>query len=176
MNAKRIPAVALTLLTLTVLGIYAGFVVEVRQRSPLDLLSCMEAEAPPLAWTCRQILRHDSLRSDQVAQLNREAGALYPVLVKDLATAEEMLSLFIERGVDVNAGNASMKNWTALYSTIGSSDLARTQLLLRYGANADVRDADEMTPLDSARRLLQMYPGEPDRQEIVRLLEASLHR
>jgi len=42
---------------------------------------------------------------------------LYPVLSRDLAVAEELLRLFLSRGVDINAGNASMRNWTALPSS-----------------------------------------------------------
>lgn len=174
MRAKRWAIVGFGLVLAIAVGLYGSFVLETRKHSPLFLLSCMEAEPALLAWTCKQVLVHDSLRPDQVAQLNREGGALYPVLSKDLATAEEMLVLFISRGVDINAGNESVRNWSALYSTIGSSDIARTKMLLRHGARADVRDVEGMTPLDSARRLQQKYPNETDRLEIIQILEDSL--
>jgi len=176
MTKARLASAGMGLILAAVLGIYGWMVIETRKQSPLLLLSCIDSEPAILAWTCKQVLVRDSLRPQQVAQLNQEGGALYPVLSKDLAVAEEMLRLFLSRGVDINAGDASMRNWTALYSTVGSSDLERTKILLRHGAKADVRDIEGITPLDSARRLQQMYPNETNRLEIIRVLEESLKR
>jgi hypothetical protein len=176
MSKARLASAGMGLILVAVLGIYGWMILETRKHSPLHLLSCIDSEPAIVAWTCKRVLVHDSLRPNQVKQLNQEAGALYPVLSKDLAVAEEMLRLFLSRGVDINAGDASMRNWTALYSTVGSSDLERTKILLRHGAKADVRDIEGITPLDSARRLQQMYPNETNRLEIIRVLEESPKR
>lgn len=174
MKTKR--TIVLAVLALAILGsglVYGDFVRRARQDTPSRLLACVEATPAPISWTCRTILLRDSFRPDQVAQLNREAGAVYPLYGDDSALAEEMLSLFQERGVDINAVDERVpQRWTALQSMVMDGRYPdRITMLLRHGARPDVRDADGMTALDLARQMQQKHPSDSRRVTIVRLLE-----
>ena len=154
-------------------GLYAAIVYRASGYEPALLLGCIEAESGWRAWTCEQVLRHASLTPEQVRDLNAEAGAKYPVSINAPKKAEEMLALFLSRGVDINAGHRQGKNWTALHLAAMSDPPAKVALLLKYGARTDVRDEDGRTPLDLARRSQSRYPNNPYIAEKIRLLEAA---
>jgi hypothetical protein len=154
-------------------GLYAAIVYSTLDRDPGLLLSCVNVSVPWSAWTCKQVLRHASLTPEQVRDLNAEAGALYPVLMDDKKEAEEMLALFLSRGVDINAGHQQTKGWTALHLVSMGDPPANVALLLKHGARIDIRDEDGMTPLDLARHMQQKYPNNPNLPETIRLLEAA---
>lgn len=174
MRAKRI-ALGLVGIAVVVAGIaYGALVHRLRQDGPVALLACGGSAPAIMSWTCRAILTNDSLRPDQVAQLNREAGAAYPLMVDDPGYAAEMLSLFLARGVDINARSQKTKHhWTALHLLAMDGRPDRVAMLLKHGARPDVKDEDGMTALDLARRDQQAYPNERDRIEVIRLLEAA---
>jgi hypothetical protein len=152
-------------------ALYAELVRETAHSTPSQLLACMDVDYPWTAWACKQVLLHDSLTPAQVAELNGEAGARLPIQLKDPAEAEQMLTLFLSRGVDIDAGAKSFKDRTALHSAAVAGSVGEVTLLLKHGARADVRDADGQTALDLARLIAQQHPGEPNRAEVVRLLE-----
>ena len=154
-------------------GLYAAFVYETLDDKPLSLIGCIDVEAPLVAWTCEQVLRHASLTPEQVRDLNAEGGAQYPMSMDNPKKAEEMLTLFLSRGVDINAGNRQVRGWTALHSAAMGDPPAKVALLLTYGARTDVRDEDGRTPLDLARRWQSRHPNDPHTAETIRLLEAA---
>ncbi len=119
------------------------------------------------------MLRHGRFKPKHVEALNRVAGVKFAIALEDLDAAEKMLLLFMARGVDINAVDELARNWTALYSVVADGDTARIHMLLRHGARVDVRDTGGMTPLDFARRLQEKYPNEPNRAEVVRILEEA---
>ncbi len=176
MNMKRAIRWGVGLIAVAVIGLYGEYVREKLLLSPSLLLACADVEREPGAWTCRQILLRRTFTTEEIAQLNRDGGALFPVLAENPALAEEMLALFIERGVDVNAGEEKVRHWTALHAMAIEGDLARVQLLLRHGARADLQDSNGMTALDFARKKLEELPSDPGRKEIVRLLEEAASR
>jgi hypothetical protein len=156
-----------------VVGLYAELFRETTHSTPSMLLACMDADYPWTAWTCKQVLLRDSLKPDQVAELNSDAGARLPIQMKNPAEAEEMLTLFLSRGVDINAGAKTFKDRTALHGAAVAGSVGEVALLLKHGARVDLRDADGQTALDLARQIQQQHPGEPNRAEVVRLLEGA---
>jgi len=140
---------------------------------PVNLLACMNVEAGWLAWSCEQVLRHAALTPETVTELNRRGGALFPVLMDDLGKAEDMLVLFLSRGVDVNAGDQEAQDWTALHSFASDGDRQRAGLLLEHGARVDVRATNGLTPLDVARKAQARRPDDPRTAEMIRLLKAA---
>lgn len=176
MNIVRLAKWGAGLLLIGTIGLYITFVAQTRRESPLLLLSCMKVDPPLTAWTCRQVLLHGSFQPEDVAQLNRQAGARYALDFPDPAVAEKMLALFIAQGVDINAVDENANNWTALYGTIADGDAEHIRLLLRHGARLDVRDTNGISPLEFAHRQQQKYPNDPQRTEIVKLLEASIKK
>lgn len=142
---------------------------------PQLLLTCFDIEPDWRAWICEKVLKHAALTPAQVQALNSEGGALYPVLLENPRKAEDMLSLFVSHGVDINAGDPRTKSWTALHVVALRHSAERVALLLRYGARTDVRDQDGNTPLDVARRALKRFPDDPNLPKNIRLLEAAEH-
>ena len=170
---KRVLVWGMTAIAIGLIGLYAAIVYGMLDDEPLSLISCIKVEAPWSAWTCKQVLRHASLTPEQVRDLNAEGGAQYPMSMDDPRKAEEMLALFLSRGVDINAGNRQVKGWTALHSAAMGDLPAKVALLLKYGSRTDVRDEDGRTPLDLARRWQSRHPNDPNIAETIRLLEAA---
>jgi hypothetical protein len=173
MKPKRAIAWGVGVSAFLALGVYGEFVREAMQFSPSMLLVWIDGSPSLSGWTCKQILIRNSLKPEQVVELNQDAGTRYPIYLKSPELAEEMLSLFIARGVDVNAGNERTRHWTALHGTVFDGKPDRVAMLLRHGARVDVRGTDGMSPLDYARREQQKALNDPNRAEIVRLLEEA---
>ncbi|MEC4720155.1 ankyrin repeat domain-containing protein [Noviherbaspirillum sp. CPCC 100848] len=171
--ASRYLGAAVVAIIMGMAGLYAVIVYDELDDEPLSLISCIEVEAKWLAWTCKQVLLHASLSPDHVRELNDSGGASYPVSMQDANDAEDILGLFLSRGVDINAADKRANDWTALHSAAMNSAPDRVAMLLRYGARTDVRDKHGSTPLDVARRALQRFPGDPRLPENIRLLEAA---
>lgn len=145
---------------------------EINQKSIVGLLTCVETPPAPLAWTCKQVLENKLRQPENVAQLNAQGGGLYPVLLADPSAAREMMALFVQYGVDVNARERDLPaGWTALHIVATDTNLWPVQVLLEYGANPDAADASGMTPLDRAREAQERHPS-PERESIIRLLES----
>jgi hypothetical protein len=174
MKPKRVVAWGVGVLVVVAVGLYGEFVRETTNFSPTLLLGCADVEWPLAAWTCKQVLLHRDFSPGEVAELNREGAAAFPVSSKNPAFADEMLSLFIARGVDVNAVDEQSKaGWTALHMTVSSGNVAGVKLLLRHGARPDIKNRIGVTPLDYARQWQQKFPADQNHAEVVRLLEEA---
>lgn len=173
MKQKRLATWVLGTIAVSALIVYGIYVRILIGEDPLTVLSRMQVGSPVTEWTCKQVLHYASFSAEDVADLNRSGGALYPILIKDIGLAEEMLGLFLARGVDVNAGNVQERNWTALNSMVIDGDVARVKLLIKYGARSNVRDTADKSPLDYARAWQEKYPNDPNRAEVLRLLKEA---
>ncbi|MEW5754923.1 MAG: ankyrin repeat domain-containing protein [Pseudomonadota bacterium] len=173
MKLKRIAAWGLGIIVAVPMVLYGIFIFDTRREDPLSLISCIRVDPPLAAWTCKQVLLHDSFRPEHVDALNRTAGARFAISLEDLEAAEKMLLLFIAHGVDINAVDEDVRNWTALHGLALEGDAARVKILLRHGARADMRDTEGLTPLDLARIAQEKYPNEPQHAEVVRILEEA---
>lgn len=163
----------LTIAVIAALAFYAAYLYSTVRSSPSYLISCMEVNVRWSAWTCEQVLRHASFSRGDVIELNRSAGARLPVSIADTQKAEEMLALFLAKGVDINAPDERLKKWTALHAAANSGEPRETALLLKLGARTDVRDADGKTPLDLARLAQEKHPNNSRTAETLRLLEQA---
>jgi ankyrin repeat protein len=174
MRPKRAIAWGAGVVVVTVTGLYGELVRETSNFSPPLLLACADVEMELPAWTCKQVLMHRSFPAKEVSELNRMAAAAYPVSAKDTELAEEVLSLFIVRGVDINAiDEGSKAGWSALHSMAVEGNPERIKMLLRHGARPDLRNRAGMTPLDYARQEQGKFPKETKYAEVVRLLEEA---
>jgi hypothetical protein len=154
-------------------ALYAAIIHSMLDDDPTMLLACMEVDARWRGWTCEQVLRHATLTPQQVGELNRRGGVSFPMMMEHAGKAEEMLELFLARGVDINAGNQEAQNWTALHSRASESNADRARLLLKHGARADVRTLGGIRPLDIARKAQKRHPDNPAATEMIDLLEAE---
>jgi Ankyrin repeats (3 copies) len=170
-SAKRIPAVIAGLLALALISYYCLLVYELSKDDPVSLLGCVQGCKSFGAWTSKQILRYASLTPEQVRELNEQGGAAFPARLRKPADAEEMLSLFLARGVDINARSRLAHDWTALHLAASGGEVAVAELLLKHGARVDVRDRDGKTPLDVARGAREKFVNNPNHEEMLRLLE-----
>jgi Ankyrin repeats (3 copies) len=153
--------------------LYGAVVYYMLDDEPTLLLGCMEADARWRAWTCKQVLRFATLTPARVRELNEQAGAAFPASLQDPMEADELLTLFLASGVDINAPDRRAHDWTALHGFASSGDIAATKLILKHGARTDVRDKDGKSPLDVARRAREKFPNDPKYEEMVRLLETA---
>lgn len=174
MKIARLAMWLLGLILLGAIGLYTVFAAQTWKASPLFLLSCMKVDPPVAAWTCRQALFHRTFQPDELVQLNRQAGARYPLDLPEADDAEKTLALFITQGVDINAGDENANNWTALHGMIAEGSIENIRILLRHGARTDVPDSNNITALDFARMQVLKYPGDPARVEVVKLLEGAI--
>lgn len=158
---------------IAVLTFYAAYLYSTARSSPSHLISCMEVNVRWSAWTCEQVLRYASFSKGELIELNRSAGARLPVSIADAQKAEEMLVLFLAKGVDINAPDERLKRWTALHAAAISGEPGETALLLKLGAKIDIRDADGKTPLDLARLAQEKQPDNSRAAETTRLLEKA---
>lgn len=172
-RAKRILGWTLVVFVLGILSLYAVFAYQTTKEDPVSLVSCIKVEASWSAWTCKQALRYAALTPDQVRELNGQAGAIYPITVNDTQQADELLELFIARGVDINAVDVRANNRTALHVAMLGMPSEKVALLLKHGARPDARDALGMTPLDLARRNHNAYPDDPHLPSVIGLLEKA---
>ena len=119
------------------------------------------------------MLLHSSFKPEHVVALNREIGMIFALRPEDLEEAEKMLLLFMAQGVDINAVAENWKHRTVLHALALEGEAARVKILLRHGARADMRDTEGLTPLDLARIGQAKNPNEPNRAEVVRILEEA---
>jgi Ankyrin repeats (3 copies) len=173
MKLKRAIAWAVAALALALVALYGVVVYHLLDDDPVSLVACVKVEAGWLAWSCKQVLRHASLTPEQVHELNTRAGAAAPVSLLRSAEAEDMLTLFLARGVNINAPDRQAHDWTALHGFAANGDIAAAKLVLKHGARTDVRDKEGRTPLDVARGARQKFPNNPNHEEMLRLLEAA---
>lgn len=153
--------------------LYSALLHSLSINRPTSLLACMDTEAHWYAWTCEQVLRHTSFTPAQVNEFNANAGARFAIAMNDPVKAEEMLSLLLARGVDINAGDEKTEGWTALHGAVAGREVNNVELLLKYGARPDSREKNGLTPLDFARRIQRKYSSDPATAEVVRMLEAG---
>jgi hypothetical protein len=128
-------------------------------------------------WGCEHIIYSFRLNAEEVDFLNSVAGARIAAEIPDKAKAERLLKFFLSKGVDINASSKLSPGWTALRTAATSPDLSTenrlqtVQLLLKYGAKADVLDRNGRTALDAVRVMKEKYP-DLDYSQVIKLLEA----
>jgi hypothetical protein len=173
--------VFITFVTLCVV-VYAAFFYSTLKEVPLNLRICMETSEYPywMSWTCKQVLFHTAWNSSHVDELNQSIG-VGAVFAADESEgsqlkrkSEQLLRLFMARGVNINSRNTRLYGRTALHSAAMGTHLHQAQLLLKYGARADLMDTQGQTPLDIARHVQAQKPSDPNAAEMVRLLK--IHR
>lgn len=177
MNLKRTICWAIGIAVVASIAAYGEFARRTWQRDPSFLLACAEVDTLLASWTCKQALLHSTWNAEQLDSLNHSAGASIPVLMESSALAEEMLVLFIARGVDVNAVSQDGSSaWTALHGMVLEGNIERVRMLLKHGARVDIQSKTGLTALDFSRQLEKKYPDDQKRREIVALLEDAAKR
>jgi ankyrin repeat protein len=61
----------------------------------------------------------------------------------------EVVLLLIENGYDINAVG-SANGYTPLHDAVMTNNIAAVKLLIRYGANRNIKGKDGLTPLEKA--------------------------
>ncbi len=179
MNRETIRSLLLWLLVASAVSLvvlYTAFVYSSMRAGPAHLISCMEVNVRMSAWTCEQVLRHATFSKEHLAELNRSAGARFPISMGDTRKAEEILALFLDKGVDINAPDERLNGWTALHGAAISREPKEVALLLKYGAKVDVRDTHGRTPLELARLVQTKRQDDSQLAETIRLLETAQNK
>ena len=170
---KRSIAVAVGVLLLAALVLY-GFVVRgISKFPPGVMLACIDVDPAFIAWHCKSMLRYRPLAPDQVAELNATAGIRLPLHLADKELGLELARSFMRQGVDINARELLHKRFTALHAAAISAELDVSRALLDLGARIDLTDSEGRTPLQVAQTAAHRFPDEPQRKEMVTLLERA---
>jgi hypothetical protein len=184
---KHLASGFIAAITLICIGVYVAAFHSTMQQPPDFLAACVkysqkEYFANMWHWTCKQVLFHATWNPEHVRELNQDAGVRYAFRLQESKNSqeteesEELLKLFIARGVNINAPNIRARDFTALHEAVLFSDFTATKLLLQYGARTDLRDTNGQTPLDWARRMQLKKLNEPKAAEVVRLLESHYQK
>jgi hypothetical protein len=142
---------------------------------PLVQIGCISSEPVILAWACEYGLRYNTLTPSAIKEINANGGAHYALMPdsKNIKKAEELLVLFLQKGVDINSINPSSGSTSLHLIASLDGNAALVRLLLKHGARTDIRDKWGHTPLDSARFMDKKFPGNPGRKEIIIILEGK---
>ena len=172
-HARRWKGAFIGALAFLGVGAFVGKAVyEVSQYGISELIGCYDMSPEPNAWMCKQVLAYKLQRTDNIAKLNQTSSALVPLMARNEAAGRELLQLFVEHGVDVNAVESGVQTgWTALHVMAMDTLLWPVEALLEAGANPTAKDSEGMTPLDRARKIQSEEP-DPARIKIIALFEA----
>lgn len=166
----------LVLFIVAVIGTASVFSYQLYRTPPLTLIVYMGSDDYPafLKWSATRAMYAFHPREDEVETLNAEAGARYAALYPDHEQAEQLLSHFLDNGVNINSlDNATGSGVTALHSAVLDQSPYAVKLLLEYGAEPEKADLQGRTPLDFAKVLSEKQPSETA-NEVIRILEASV--
>lgn len=172
-HARRWKGAFIGALAFLGVGAFVGKAVyEVSQYGISELIACYDMSPEPNAWMCKQVLAYKLQWTDNIAKLNQTSSALVPLMARNEAAGRELLQLFVDHGVDVNAVESGVQTgWTALH-IMAMDELAwPVAALLEAGANPTARDSEGMTPLDRALQIQKEHPA-PERAHIIALLDS----
>ncbi len=116
---------------------------------PLQLVveASQDEEAPAvMRWAAVQGLQWRSPTAEEIASLNREAGARYLLELPDPQDASALLRHDLDHGLDLNSRDAQ-SGLTALQGAAIANEPAQVALLLGLGADPQVADSEGRTAL-----------------------------
>jgi hypothetical protein len=157
------------LLAIVAIGLGAAYVHSLRTEPLTSLIACMRVEPHWIGWTCERAIYGFHLTPAEVQQLNRHAGIIHAVSLREPQASEQLLKFFLAQGVDINAVDEETGN-TALHTLVSSREEVGIRLLLKHGARTDIRDRNGLTATEKTRRLQAKHP-EVNYGPIAQLLE-----
>lgn len=108
---------------------------------------------------------------DEVAHLNQGVGIRWATDAEKTEDQMKLMNFLLEKGVDIDAIDRRSEI-SALHAAVLENNPPVVELLLRNGASQSVRDrVSGRTPLEMARDL-SSKPNQPDRAEIIKLLQS----
>lgn len=109
---------------------------------------------------------------DEIARLNQGVGIRWATDAQDREDQIKLSTFLLEKGVDINAIDQH-SGISALHAAALENNLPAVESLLRNGANPAVKDrVAGKTPLEMARELSNK-PNQPNRTEIIKLLQTA---
>lgn len=172
---KRVITYLMAAVVLSFGALYAWFVYEIYRSEPTYQVACMEADNALASWTCEQVLTRTTLSPEQIASLNREAGARFIVNgLSDEAQAHALLKAWSSQGVNVNAiDEKNGTGSTALHELVLIGEHPeRIDWLVERGAKTDIKNKAGMTALELAKHLNEKNPSAV-MADIIRRLQAA---
>lgn len=175
MSSVRTKKIVVFGLSFSVAGVAAlwTFLAYLTVRDFESLLLCSQGrdEWVPKA-ACQRYLFSFRGRPDEIAALNRGVGVGWILQAEPISDREKLLDFLLVKGVDINAidGRSGV---SALHAAVLENNVENVRLLLDRRANPNIKARDRgQTPLQLAAGL-SSKPNQPDRQEIIKILEAQ---
>ncbi|MCW7537983.1 hypothetical protein OOT46_08990 [Aquabacterium sp. A7-Y] len=170
--SKRLKILTLVVIAGLAAGGAAG-VVELKRTDALILQGCADTGRPVVSAVCDWGLYRFHPTAEEVASMNRTAGAMFPLQRESETEARRLLKHYLGAGLDINAVDERIPvKWTALHAMASEPNATAVRILLESGAKADLRDAKGRTPADVARERAQRNPQE-GHDKVLQLLEAA---
>lgn len=157
----------------TILGISWSYVLTTTVADFELLLLCSQGKEEwiPKA-ACQRYLFAFRGNPDEIARLNQGVGIRWATDAERMEDKAKLVSFLLKKGVDIDAIDQH-SGISALHAAVLENNSTVVELLLRNGANPSVRDrAGGKTPLEMARELSNK-PNQPDRTEIIKLLQSA---
>lgn len=157
----------------TILGISWSYVLTTTVADFELLLLCSQGKEEWIPKpACQRYLFAFRGNPDEIARLNQGVGIRWATDAKGPEDRAKLVSFLLEKGVDINAIDRR-SGISALHAAVLENNSTVVELLLRNGANPSVKDrAGGKTPLEMARELSNK-PNQPDRTEIIKLLQSA---
>lgn len=93
-----------------------------------------------------------------------------PIIMAIQCDETDIVRMMIAAGVDVNQDFADT---TPLIRAVGGMKFEIVQVLIDAGADVNKKSKDGFTPLLAAKKRGMFYTTEPERQEMIKLLQES---
>lgn len=153
---------------------YTTLVIAAMTQKPFEhLLVCADAGGLNYPFSknlCRFYLHNFRGSPEDIAILEKGIGASFVAQGSSpLSEREAILHDLIAKGLDIN--NLGMHHMTALHEAVLANAVDEVDLLLRNGANPNLKDEKfGLTSLELAEKLQRERTGGVDRGAIIRLL------
>ena len=139
-----------------------------------ELLLCVDnggVKIPFSKYLCREYLFNVRGSQQDIDTLHRGIGASFVIQGKSTPPErEQVLKYLITKGLDVN--HIDMHQLSPLHGAALANSVDEVEMLLRNGANTDLKDKKfGLTPLELALKLQSEDKLQSDRQAVISLLK-----
>lgn len=136
-------------------------VLELRKSTLISLQHCVDHPTHAFfGWACRQVMRTKEPPPDEVAHMNANGGAHRVFNAKYDDDARALLRRYLAAGLNINAVDHKVPQvqWTSLHLAALNGELRQVRILLEFGADPSLQDAQGHTAADLARLKAQKSP------------------
>lgn len=174
------------LLFLTAAALF-NFYQSYKQKEIALQIGCIQSEEDLylVRSLCKTLLFYTPWTKEQIEEINNFSTV--HIAIQEASTspvvAEEYLNLFLRKGANINAqskmglqhdskGAPIPSGFTALHMSANGGQVEEVALLIKYGADKSIKDYQDRTALDLAKKKSIEAPNSENYRKIITLLES----